>query len=764
MASVLPAGIIAINLLAWGLLDVQAAVAVDFNRDIRPLLSDRCFFCHGPDAEERKAGLRLDVEAEAKKSRKGVTAIIEGRPRESEIIARIRAADPDERMPPPHSGKALTAEEIELLEQWIADGAPWSQHWAYQTPVASPAPDTANPEWTRNWIDAWVLSKMEAEGLRPSNDADPATLVRRLSFDLCGMVPDPAMVESFVQKPDRLGYERLVDSLLGSPQFGERLASYWLDLVRYADTVGYHGDQDHNISPYRDYVIDAFNDNLSFDQFTREQLAGDLMPEATLDQRIASGYNRLLQTSHEGGVQAKEYLAIYAADRVRNLSGVWLGATMGCAQCHDHKYDPITSRDFYAMQAFFADVDEARHLKNGTNELPTRREPEIEVLGRRDRMIVAVINRELEAIGPSEVNRGEVDRLREIRDRFSSRTRKVMVTRSIEPRVIRFLPRGNWLDESGAIMEPAVPAFLGSVVTGTQRRLNRMDLANWLTDAERGNGLLTARVFVNRFWFLLFGEGLSRSLDDFGGQGEAPLHGDLLDQLAIEFVDSGWDLKHMFRLIVSSRTYQQDSKESADMRARDPFNRFLTRQARYRLPAEAVRDTLLGIAGLLDLEMGGASVKPFQPPGYYRHLNFPKREYQMHGDGRQWRRSLYVHWQRQFLHPMLAAFDAPSREECTAKRAVSNTPIAALVLLNDPSFVEAGKALSRRARREGGETVESKLAYAFALALSRQPDETEIRILRGVLGDEASPAEESESGWDLVARAILNLSEAITRQ
>ena len=742
------------------------AAPVDFNRDIRPLLASRCFSCHGPDAKERQADLRLDVEAEAKALRSGTAAIVPGRPDLSEVAARIEAPDWADRMPPQESGKSLTADEVALIKRWIAEGAHWSRHWAYQTPARRAAPSVSQKKWPRNWIDHWVLSKLESEGRKPSLDADAVRLARRLSFDLVGLPPSPEVVREFASSPKPEAYERLIDALLNSPRFGERMAVYWLDLVRYADTVGYHGDQDHNISPYRDYVIDAFNDNMPFDQFTREQLSGDLLPNPTVDRRIATGYNRLLQTSHEGGVQPKEYLAIYGADRVRNLSSVWLGATMGCAQCHDHKYDPITSKDFYAMQAFFADIDETRHFKNGTNDLPTRREPEIQVLSRRERLLLASLEREIQTLekqanGEEDKTDGNrrLSRLRRLRNQIAAGMRKVMVTQAVSPRTIRLLPRGNWLDDSGPIVAPAVPAFLGQLKLETKRRATRLDLARWLTDADGGIGLLTARVFANRLWFLMFGNGLSQSLDDFGAQGKPPLHGELLDQLAIEFVESGWNIKHMLRLMAQSRTYRQDSSVSSAMRARDPENQLLSRQTRFRLPAEMIRDTLLESGGLLNYEIGGPSVKPFQPSGYYRHLNFPKRTYKPHSDQRQWRRGVYVHWQRQFLHPMFAAFDAPSREECAARRPVSNTPLSALVLLNDPSFVAAAKGLADRMKNEGGLAREERLRFAFEQTLSRAPDAEELSLLDALLDGETDETQ----AWILVARAILNLSETITR-
>jgi hypothetical protein len=733
MSRLLP--IYVLCLCAAQLTGALAAREIDFNRDIRPILSQNCFACHGPDAHDRKAKLRLDTEAGSR------DALTPGKPGESEMIARILSTDPEEQMPPPKHGKSVKPAEAELLREWIAQGAEYSAPWAFVAPVKHPAPEVAG-SWPSNWVDQFILSRILDAGLQPSPDADPVTLARRLHFDLIGLPPTPQTVAAFEKNPDHAAYEQLVDQLLASDHFGERMAIYWLDLVRFADTVGYHGDQDQNITPYRDYVIDAFNDNMPFDRFTREQLAGDLLEDPTIDQKIATGYNRLLQTSHEGGVQPKEYIAIYAADRIRNLSGVWMGGTLGCAQCHDHKFDPYTARDFYSMSAFFADIDEEQHFKVGDNELPTKRPPEIDVLSRRDRELLA----ELEATGAAQ---DEIDRVK-------MRTRRSMITVAKEPRTTRILPRGNWLDESGEIVLPAIPEFLGRLETGGARP-TRLDLAEWLTDTGGGAGGLTARVFVNRVWYLLFGEGISSSLGDFGGQGTPPVHPELLDRLSVEFYESGWDIKHLIKLLVMSHSYRQSSIPSSEQLEKDPGNRLFARQARYRLPAELIRDNALAIGGILNLEYGGASAKPAQPAGYYRHLNFPTREYEQDTDAKQYRRGVYVHWQRQFLHPMLKAMDAPSREECTARRPRSNTPTAAIVLLNDPSFVEAADAFARRIQAEGGSSGAERLDWAFQVAVSRKPDAEERAILgRLFSADQTEP-------WTAVARALLNLSETTTR-
>ena len=785
---------------------------IDFNRDVRPILSENCFACHGPDGDHREADLRFDEESSAKQDLGGYRAVTAGNVEASELMVRIASPDDDLRMPPPEFGKTLTAQQIQVLRRWIEEGANWSQHWAYVDPVKRPTPAVGGSTWPQNWIDHFLLANLQRQGMQPATDADPVTLVRRLHFDLIGLPPAPQVVQDFAnpaltrnQVAQFAEYQRMVDTLLESQHFGERMAMYWLDLVRYADTVGYHGDQDQSISPYRDYVIDAFNCNVPFDQFTREQLAGDLLPEPNQDQIVATGYNRLLQTSHEGGVQPKEYTAIYAADRVRNVSMVWLGGTLGCAQCHDHKYDPYTALDFYRMAAFFADVDEASHFKTGTNELPTKRAPEIAVLSRAERKVAAQLDRQIAAARQrrdglsADSDVAELDeQLKELvarRRGLDINKRLTMITVALEePRTVRLLPRGNWLDDSGPIVQPAVPQFLGAIVqtpttesgqaTRKQLRASRLDLANWLTDVENGRGLLTSRVFVNRVWYLFFGHGLSRSLDDFGGQGVPPDHPELLDRLAVEFVDHGWDLKWLVKQIVTSRSYRQSSLSSGDG---DPENRMLARQTRFRLPAEMIRDNALAISGLLVTDIGGMSVRPYQPAGYFRHLNFPKRKYRHDDDAGQWRRGVYVHWQRQFLHPTFRALDAPSREECTTQRARSNTPLAALALLNDPSFVEAARVFASRVLAESpDDTFQKRLEYAFQLALSRNPDDFELQQLEQLyesdyqrfanapdqarrllefgqspVSDQLRPVE--VAAWTSVTRTLLNLHETITR-
>ncbi|WP_152051138.1 PSD1 and planctomycete cytochrome C domain-containing protein [Tautonia marina] len=752
-----------------------------FNRDIRPILSDNCLFCHGPDPSDRRGSLRLDQLDDARADRGGYRVIDRDNPEASELLFRITSEDELDRMPPPDSGKELTNEQIELLRRWIAEGAEDQPHWSFVPLSRPPLPDVTNTSWPVNPIDQFLLSRIEAEGLSPAPEADRVTLGRRVALDLTGLPPERDALNRLIEG-DRAGvYERYVEELLASPRYGERMAILWLDLVRYADTVGYHGDQEHHATPYRDYVVNAFNKNMPFDQFTHEQLAGDLLSNASIDQQIASGYNRLLQTTHEGGAQDGEYLAKYAADRVRNVSAVWLGATMGCAECHDHKYDPYAQRDFYRLAAFFADLDQ-RGAYPGPDATPTVRAPEIDVLDPIDRRALLEVEQAIEALKNAEGHENDLEELERRREAITARARRTMVSVSVEPRITRVLARGDWMDTTGEVVDPGVPEVLPELETSASRA-SRLDLARWLT---RPDHPLTARVFVNRLWNHFFGRGLSRSLDDTGLQGDMPSHPELLDWLAVEFVESGWDVKHLIRLIVTSRAYRQSSIPDPAMLKADPANDLFARQERFRLPAEVIRDQALAISGLLVEQLGGPSARPYQPEGYYAHLNFPKRQYLADTDQNQYRRGLYVHWQRQFLHPMLRAFDAPTREECTTKRPSSNTPIGALTLLNDPSFVEAARVLAARVLLETEGNDHDRLAAAWRSTLIREPDAPELAALQRLLDAsrtryDADPAAASAvcstgmaevpepldrvelAAWTAVCRALLNLHETITR-
>ncbi len=1015
---------------------------VEFNRDIRPLLADKCFSCHGPDRNMRKADLRLDTPEGLLGTGDQTGVIVPGKPAESEFFSRITTDDSEQVMPPPDSRKALSSDEITLLKRWIEQGGKFEGHWAF-LPVRDTSallPDDAEKSLS-DQIDGLVEQELSRQNRQLSLEADRITLIRRLSFDLTGLPPTETEVAEFLADESHQAYETVVERLLKSPHHGERLAVWWLDLVRYADTVGYHGDQEMSVSPFRQYVIESFNSNKPFDQFTIEQLAGDLLPEPTQEQKIASGYNRLGMMSAEGGVQDKEYLAKYIAERVRNATGTWLGITLGCAECHDHKFDPLTTRDFYRFEAFFADIRErglysGAHadgswgpsikvpgaaqsaqlaeldrkiddvkkvlgtttpeiaaaqaewekslpkwyalnpvevtsaggatlklledqsvLASGTNpdndtvvlnvsacppnvtairvealpddSLPSKgpgragngnfvlselvvsvkssdgtEQPvplqnasatyeqtgaaeqnpygkwaaaaaiDGDVKGRtwgwavmekvgqahvavfemktnltlgegqtlsvslwqnldnprhtlgRFRISVSTSDRPVHAsdslpaqlaaiinlpadqrteaqsselaawyrsVAPGlETVRAQLADLEKARMDLDAKIPTTLITEAVAPRMVRILPRGNWMDDSGEVVTPGFPASLSVQNSGNSssvvqqsddQRLTRLDLARWIMSPENP---LTARVFVNRLWKICFGMGLSRKLDDLGAQGEWPTHPELLDLLAHRFAHNGWNIREILKAIVMSRTYRQSSVAEPDLRESDPDNRWLARQGRFRLEAEFVRDNALAVSGLLVKTIGGRSSHPYQPPGYWAYLNFPTREWQNGTGDDLYRRGLYIHWQRQYLHPALLAFDAPSREECTADRARSNTPLQSLVLLNDPSYVEAARAFAELILSEGGETVDSRLDYAFRRALSRSIDEQERSVLQSLLeahqaeylmDPEAArellsvggrPVSASMSvpelaAWTSVSRTILNLHESITR-
>lgn len=772
----LSAGLVALGVFALRAAPSAALPAkVDFNRDVRPILADNCYQCHGPDKNQRKRGLRLDTK-EGIFGKPG--AVVPGSSRQSAVYQRLVSDDKKERMPQAKSNKTLTPRQIEIVKNWIDQGAEYRGHWAYVTPARVEPPAVDPRGFVRNAVDDFILARLEELGLPHAPEADRVTLLRRLSFDLTGLPPTKAAVDAFVADSSPDAYEKVVDRLLASPHFGERLAMHWLDLVRFADTCGYHSDNPINVAPYRDWVVDAFNANKPFDQFTIEQLAGDLLPQATRAQKVASAYNRLLQTTEEGGAQAKEYEAKYAADRVRNVSTVWLGSTMGCCQCHDHKFDPFTTREFYALAAFFADVQEAA---------VGRREPGMPLPTPEQTAALDGVNAEIARLKPAikwlPGLRAAVVPLERRRDELNKSIPTCLVTLAGAPRTVRVLARGNWLDDSGEVVQPGVPCFLPAVAPSAAGRLTRLDLARWIV---RPDNPLTARVFVNRLWKLYFGQGLSKILDDLGAQGEWPTHPELLDWLAVEFAARKWDVKAMVRLLVTSGAYRQSSQRTAEQKERDPYNRYLSHQTRWRLDAEVVRDSALAVSGLLNRQVGGPSVFPYQPPGYWAALNFPTREWQNDKGPRLYRRGMYTHWQRSFPQPSLLAFDAPSREECCVERPRSNIPQQALVLLNDPTYVEAARALAERIVKEAGPDSTARVAWAFGEVLARAPTPEETKVLVELharhaaqyavdkeaaakllhTGDRALPERINPTdlaAWTSVARVLLNLHETITR-
>lgn len=777
---------------------------VEYNRDVRPILSNRCFACHGPDSNARKAGLRLDVRESAVANRDGYDrpAIVPGNPGRSELIRRVQADDPEERMPPPKSnqagyeGRRLSDRETAVLTRWVKQGAEWQEHWSYRPVTRPPLPRVKSGAEVENPIDRFVLAELEKRGLEPAEPADRHTLIRRAGLDLTGLPPSPEELDRFLADDSPSAYEQLIDRLLASPHYGETMAIEWLDLVRYADTNGYHSDVHRRIWPYRDYVINAFNQNKPFDQFTREQLAGDLLPDATREQQVASGFNRLGQITKEGGAQPKEYLARYAADRVRAVGTTWLGSTVGCAECHDHKFDPYSMEDFYRLAAFFADVQEKGVFENDSDvfpELPlTSTDPATAAAqrreyGRLEREILTLRRAHSSSKAERERNQQRLRRAEAEFDRLNREAPRTLVTVAVEPHPVRVLARGDWQDNRGRIVQAAPPEFL-SDPPADSHRLSRLDLADWLVSKENP---LTARVYVNRLWRQFFGRGLSATPGDVGSQGKWPSHPELLDWLAAEFMESGWDIRHMVRLMVTSRTYRQASMASPRTLELDPDNQYFSRQNRFRVRAEIVRDIILSSSGLLSARVGGPSVQPYQPEGYWKEIN----TFGVEGPGSTWenapgedqyRRGLYTYWKRTFLHPSMVAFDAPDRQECTADRPVSNTPLQALALLNDPSYVEAARVLAEQAMRLPEPGFRERIDWVFRRGLSRpvrqEESETLEALFRGQLAryrqDPAAAVEFTSVGqhpvpeetdrvelaaWTATMRAVLNLNELITR-
>jgi len=959
------------------------AQSINFNQNIRPLLSDHCFTCHGPDAANRQANLRLDLPNAA-------------RGLESEILRRIASADDGERMPPPNSGKArLNAGEVGLIRKWIAQGAPWQPFWSFIPPQRPAPPATKDTSWPNNAVDRFILARLERETLRPSPEADKRILIRRVSLDLTGLPPTPGEVDAFLADTSPKAYETVVDRLLASPRYGERMAYRWMEASRYGDSNGYQTDGDREMWRWRDWVIDAFNRNIPYDRFTIEQLAGDLLADATLDQNIASGFNRNHRTTGEGGIIPEEYRVEYVADRAQTTATVWMGLTVGCARCHDHKYDPISQKDFYRLFAFFNQIpnergfvwnygpeapfvkaplpDQRKHLAELDARVETLRQnlpkigdaprkwkpktdwtvkqglvfeqqnkgsyngdaaefgylqpftysawikpasPDGAILTRLDdymesqghglylmngkvrlhlthrftdlslrvetvepvklnqwqhvvatydgkRMasgvriyidgearelkilfdqnnepfhkkdtnirvgeggglgfdgeisdariynralttdeVAAVSVKEpigklaalprrtkaqqaklnlayLEIAAPEETKKAfaEFSQAQTERDTFYDTIPTVMTMADGAGRDTFLLKRGAY-DAPGEKVTAGVPEILS---TASPPR-NRLDLARWLTD--RANPL-TARVAVNRFWQSYFGTGIVKTVDDFGAQGEFPTNPELLDWLAVEFMESGWDVKGIQQLIVMSAAYRQSSAVTPELLAKDPDNRLIARGPRLRLGPEAIRDQALAVSGLLVEKTGGPSVKPYQPAGLWQELAGGKGYEQSKGEG-LYRRSLYTWWKRTSPPPYMMNFDSPNREQCAVFESRTNSPLQALDLMNDVTFLEASRKFAERILAEGGATQESRIDYGYKLLLVRAPSDRQKRIL---LATEARMAEDFHNdpaaakqflqqgespvraadptelaAWTSVASLMLNMDEAITKQ
>jgi hypothetical protein len=1053
------AGVIALGCVAAGAREPKSTsgTKVDFNRDIRPIFSDICFACHGPDDNKRKANLRLDEMAAAMKPAKsGAIAVVPGNTGKSELIKRITSTDDDERMPPLKTGKKLTPAQIDVMTRWIAQGAEYKSHWAFETPKQPALPAVRQKSWPRNGIDHFILARLEQEGLKPSPEADKTSLIRRATLDLTGLPPTPSEVDAYLADKSEGAYEAVVDRLLESPRYGERMALEWLDAARYADTHGYHIDSARDMTHWRDWVIQVFNRNESFDQFTIEQIAGDLLPKPTLEQKIASGFNRNHMINYEGGAIAEEYLNAYLIDRVNTTATVWLGLTMACAQCHDHKYDPLTMKDYYGFYAFFNNVPEngldgrsgnaaplvkvtgpgqkvklaeltkaveaaEAVMKSAEAELPAQQqrweervvastegasgppglllgcelngslggtnasggevkgalaeasEPKwvegtfgkaLQLKGEKENFVRLTPGAELEwtnafsygcwvkqsgkgsnallakmddaeglrgydlllgdgklhlhlihkwpenalrvvaktaipkdtwthvlatyngsgkssgvklyvngkdvpfeathdtlngsilnttslnlgkrseshpmkgAIADVRIyNRalsaGEVEKLVELpalalahvpaaertesqkkqlsayfrehhaekwkqakesaaqakkaRDDFDKSIPSSMVMGELEkPRDTFILVRGQY-DKRGDKITAGTPAALPPLPKGAAA--NRLSLARWLVSPEQP---LTARVIVNRYWQMYFGNGIVRTAENFGSQADWPTHPELLDWLATEFMRTGWNVKGMQKLIVMSATYRQSSKVTKSVLERDPENLLLTRGARLRLPAEFIRDQALAVSGLLNPKIGGASVFPYQPPGLWEELmaredndNFTAQKYKQSKGADLYRRSMYTFWKRTSPPSTLGTLDAPDRQTCVVRRQRTNTPLQALLLMNDPTFVEAARKLAERMMTEAKED-KQRVSLAYRLAMARAPKPGEVDVLLKLYREQlAMYRQDKESGskllrtgesasdtsldpaelaaWTIVANAILNLDETITK-
>jgi hypothetical protein len=736
---------------------------VDFNFHIKPILSDRCFKCHGPDEATREGGLGLHTEAHAFAAlgkAQDHFALVPGDPEKSALIQRIYSEDPQEVMPPPESNLTLSAYEKSLLRLWVEQGAEWKKHWAFLLPEKPQVPK-AGEGWAQNEIDHFIRARQEEYGLEPSPRADKAKLIRRLSFDLRGLPPTLEEIESFLGDEQPGAWLRLVDTFLSSTSYAERMALDWMDIARYADTHGYQDDFERVMWPWRDWVIHAFEENMPYDQFVTWQLAGDLLPNPTLEQRIATGFNRNHKITAEGGVIDEEYRVEYVADRAQTLSTAFLGLTLECARCHDHKYDPISQKDYFSLFGFFNTIPEKGFVGELNQNFRYAPKPSLRITQEAMDSIVTFINN---------------------RDTLSFIDLMVMEEQA-EPRKTYMLNRGQY-DQLGEEVEPAPPAALPPIPEGAPQ--NRLGLARWLFTPDNP---LTARVTVNRLWQQLFGTGIVATPFDFGNQGALPTHPELLDFLAIKFQSEGWDVKMILRYMLQSATYQQSAVASPEGLELDPENQWLSRAPRLRLNAEMIRDQAFAVSGLLNKEVGGPSVKPYQPEGLWKETTGggggSTARYVVSEGKDQYRKSLYTFWKRTVPPPGMLIMDAPSRDLCTVKRQETNTPLQALLLLNDPQVLDASKALALRAW-EQEESTQERIVFIFRSVTSSLPDESELQVLLDYFEEERANYRQAPeqtraylangafrvpdtvpaadiAAYTLVANTIFNLDEAITR-
>ncbi|MEO1991174.1 MAG: PSD1 and planctomycete cytochrome C domain-containing protein [Pirellulales bacterium] len=766
-----------------------------YTREIRGLLSNRCVRCHGPDKNERQGGgdggLRLDTADGATADLGGYAAIVPGRPEQSELIARIESLDTDVVMPPPEAGQPLSREEKDLLRRWIAAGARYEPHWSYVPPRRPVLPSVRNRAWTRNEIDYFILSKLEAEDLSPQPEASRFILARRLSLDLTGLPATVESVDAFVANRSPNAVQEFTDSLFDHDGYGEHMARQWLDIARYADSAGYADDPPREIWGWRDWVVRAFDNNMPFDDFTIKQLAGDLLPNATVDDKVATAFHRNTLTNNEGGTIDEEFRSVAVVDRVNTTMSTWMGTTMACAQCHDHKYDPLSQEEYFQLYAILNNTADA----DRRNEAPTIRIPWKSVDEKR-----AVIEKEIAELQKGipelrkKVPKGfseppEFQPARKILEQLQKKLSQVpVITVPVmeelpvdKQRVTHIQIRGNWKN-LGKEVSAGVPEIFHGIPSGDGETLDRLVLAKWLVDPANP---LTARVVVNRLWEHFFGIGLVSTSEEFGSQGEVPSHPELLDWLACELIDNAWDLQSIQRLIVTSAAYQQSSKCPPEVLEKDPENKLISCGPRIRLSAEVIRDQALAAAGLLSRKKGGPSVNPPQPDLGLKAAFGGGIDWKTSTGEDRYRRAIYTTWRRSNPYPSMATFDAPSREVCTVRRPRTNTPLQALVTMNDPVYIEAAQGLARRIVHEGGASLEDRATLGFRLVLSRYPTSMEIKRLvhlfeeaqHHYLGHAAAakdmatnplgPLSQSQevtmadlAAWTVVSNIILNLDEA----
>ncbi len=808
------------GIICWSSSVIAAEQVIDYSRDIRPILSRHCFACHGPDDGTVEAGLRLDARDFAlAKLDSGNFAIVPGKPAESEVLARVSSDDSSTVMPPRETGKTLSAEQIDLLKRWIDQGAPYARHWSFEPIQDSPLPvvDKNLPaKWPRNGIDHFILARLEKEGLRPSPEASPITLIRRLALDLTGLPPTEKEVKNFLNDTRPDAYERLVDRLLESPHFGERWGRHWLDLARYADSNGYLGDELRaDAWRYRDWVINSINEDLAYDQFTIQQIAGDLLDQATNDQVIATGFHRNSMKNTEAGADRELDRVVQAVDRLSTVGTAWLGMTVGCAECHSHKFDPISHREFYQLYAFFNNVEE-QSLKIGEippTQVPEEQLRELEKALEKTATAIAKNKSAINAAGTSSIqhylkflsqdsdSRAEPDRealehwLADLDDaakklvkKYESDSKKrssptpilasTVVEQKLDKRRKTHVHNRGDFRQPGEEVRADTPAFLPPLnPRGTEA--DRLDLARWLV---RDDHPLTSRTAVNHVWKHLFGRGLVETEDNFGTAGAEPSHPELLDWLARRLMDSGWSRKSLIKLVVMSSAYRQSSFQSEQLRERDPQNVFLARQSRFRLEGEIVRDVALTAGGLLNPKIGGPSIRP---PLNSRITEVSRGEAWKVSPGKEkYRRGFYILFRRTTPYTMLTIFDAPDSTASCPDRERSNSPLQALTLLNDPVFVECAQNLGRELAELGAVSDEQWISAAFERVLSRpaMPEELERlkllaehqrRLLQDISSDEVQnliggPRNESDPREQatrvLVARSLMNLDEFITRE